>query len=111
MGAFAVSVTRVQAVNSTVDRIVGDGVSIDVPTRFLKVTEGDRLKLEVEQSFAPKGHPSADCVLCGTVYRSDAESSDISCGGLLCRVPTRLQADGSVYLLVSRSRRRRRTRE
>ena len=107
MPTWTVDVQKVQSINTQVDRIVSDELLIDVPTRFIKMIPGDRLQIETSQ----KESKNADCVLRGIAYASDGGSSILSCGGMLCKLPIKLSEDDALYILLTKSRRRRRVKQ
>lgn len=88
--------------------MLADDVSVDMPTRLLNVDRADLVKVEVHGAKQTPAACSRGCILRGVVYANEGGATFVSCGGLICRVPTCLPVDEEVYVIVSKSRRRAR---
>ena len=106
MPSWTAEVEEVRKINESVQRLVAGDLVVDVLARFLDVVATDRIQVNLEGSIGNK--PKGGVCLHGVVYASANGQSVVSCGGLLCRVPVALPIHGTVFVSVSKSRRRRR---
>ena len=110
MHSWYADVETVKGLNPSLVRIASDLLTVDVPRRFASVAAGDRLKVEVRDTLDTSAASNL-CAMQGVVYSTSDAHSFISCGGLLCRVPRCAAVDARVFVVVSKSRRRRRSFE
>lgn len=106
MHSWTVDVQQVQGMNECVNRVLAGDLVVDVLDRLLHVDANDRINVTVGENCKDR-HKEALC-LQGVVLAEDKGLSVVSCGGLLCRVPTALTMHETVVVSIVKSRRRRR---
>lgn len=105
MPSWTVDVARVETLNEGLKRIVAGDIVVDLLTRFLDFDPDERINLVLEHdSTKVKG----TVCLRGIVLASQETLSIVSCGGLMCRVPLTIPVNDTVFIGVTKSRRRRR---
>lgn len=105
MPSWTVDVSQVEKINEVVKRVVADEIVVDVLTQFLEFEANERINLVLEyNSTKVKGTVR----LRGIVLASQDNLSIVSCGGLMCRVPMAIAVNDTVFVGITKSRRRRR---
>lgn len=110
MFSWTPDVDSVTELNSNVERLtcLGGKISLDLPKCSILPRAGDRVRVQVLsslQGIRSKNvlalHGSPLCV------SKEDDATVVSCGGLLCRLPTALPEMSSVFIVASKCPRRR----